>query len=365
MMADYDASTDARTPLPAVWHYLANLQGAERDAWRLADVRDRPSAEERNLPDEYPFGWFVVGYSDELDKGEVKSIRYFGKELALWRGHDGVPRVIDAYCVHYGANMAHGGKVHDNYLECPFHAWRYDGEGAVKEIPYARVIPPQARRKDCVPSWPTQEANGQIWVWYHPDRIAPLWDLMIFDEVGHPDWTPYKKFEWNVFSGIEHMADNGVDISHFRFVHGASTVPDYKISYTGIQRAVLAEIKLNTPRGIVEGKIDALSQGPGQAWVKFSGLSETLMVSGITPVDRDHLKVRFAFTQPKAQAGSRLAEALIADICSQLDQDKVILDRHKRMDPPLICDGDGPFGRNRVYYSQFFVSTNPTSKLAA
>jgi hypothetical protein len=53
---------------------------------------------------------------------------------------------------------------------------------------------------------------------------------------------------------------------------------------------------------------------------------------------------------------STRSKALIADPCQQLDQDKVILDRHRRADPPLICDGDGPFGRNPVYYNQFFVS---------
>jgi hypothetical protein len=54
-----------------------------------------------------------------------------------------------------------------------------------------------------------------------------------------------------------------------------------------------------------------------------------------------------------------LAKALIKDICKQFDQDKVILDRHRRVEPPLVCNGDGPFGRNRVYYSQFYAGHAP------
>lgn len=54
-----------------------------------------------------------------------------------------------------------------------------------------------------------------------------------------------------------------------------------------------------------------------------------------------------------------LAKALVKDICKQFDQDKVILDRYCRRDPPMVCDGDGPFGRNRVYYNQFFVNAGP------
>ena len=47
-------------------------------------------------------------------------------------------------------------------LECPFHAWRYDGEeGVVKDIPYAKAIPPQVKRK-CLRTWPVTEANYSL-----------------------------------------------------------------------------------------------------------------------------------------------------------------------------------------------------------
>jgi hypothetical protein len=50
---------------------------------------------------------------------------------------------------------------------------------------------------------------------------------------------------------------------------------------------------------------------------------------------------------------------LIKDICKQLDQDKIILDRIRRLDPPLVCAGDGPFARNWAYYNQFLASNKP------
>jgi hypothetical protein len=108
----------------------------------------------------------------------------------------------------------------------------------------------------------------------------------------------------------------------------------------------------------VDAAISSYSFGPGQGYVKFSGLSDTMLVPAVTPVDRDHVKAFYAFTQPRAEAEgpmAGLAKALIKDICKQFDQDKVILDRHRRVEPPLVCNGDGPFGRNRVYYSQFYA----------
>jgi 3-ketosteroid 9alpha-monooxygenase subunit A len=345
--------------LPATRNFLTGMTPAERAAWRLADQPGRPSADARNLPDEYPFGWYIIEYSAALRPGEVKPLRYFGKELVLWRGEDGAANVLDAYCAHYGAHMGHGGKVHGNLLECPFHAWRYAGNGAVLEIPYSPSIPPQARRQDCVPSWPVREVNGMIWIWYHPARGKALWEPVRLEEIGHPDWTAYTTFEWNVYCSLENMTDNNIDISHFKFVHGAPLVPEYTFSFERITRSVVARIKFTTPRGHVDGEIDSITHGPGQGWVRFKGLSETLLVTGLTPVARDHLKVRFAFTQPVAQAENpataRLARALLADICQQLDQDKVILDRYTRRDRPLICEADGPFGRNRAYFAQFYA----------
>ena len=131
-----DQVLDARTAPVATWQIVGAMNPEERAAWRIADIKNNVSAEERGV-DKIPFaiGWYAACYSDEIAVGEVKPLRAFGKELAMWRGEDGQVRIIDAYCKHLGAHMAYGGKVHGNMLECPFHAWRYDDEGSVKEIP--------------------------------------------------------------------------------------------------------------------------------------------------------------------------------------------------------------------------------------
>src|SRR5262249_47971167 len=122
-MADQDV-IDARTSPAAVHSALEHLKGDELIAWRMADLPRRLSADERNLVEPFPFGWFAVAYSDELGAGQVKALRYFGRELVLWRGEDGTARLLDAYCRHLGAHLGHGGRVNGNDIECPFHAWQ-------------------------------------------------------------------------------------------------------------------------------------------------------------------------------------------------------------------------------------------------
>ena len=143
----------------------------------------------------------------DLAVGEVKPARYFGQDLAVWRGEDGQARMVDAYCKHLGAHMGHGGKVHGNLLECPFHAWRYDGEkGVVKEIPYAKAIPPQVKRK-CTRTWHIREANQWLWMWYHPEDAAPLYDVVHLPEASDPEWTPYDVVEWRIFGSLQKPDD--------------------------------------------------------------------------------------------------------------------------------------------------------------
>jgi phenylpropionate dioxygenase-like ring-hydroxylating dioxygenase large terminal subunit len=94
----------------------------------------------------FPRGWFVVCFSGDLAVGATRSMRYFGRELADYRGEDGVVRVLDAHCPHLGANLAIGGTVKDNCIRCPFHAWRFGEDGQCVEIPYSKKpIPPRPR----------------------------------------------------------------------------------------------------------------------------------------------------------------------------------------------------------------------------
>ena len=68
--------------------------------------------------------------------------------------------------------------------------------------------------------------------------------------------------------------------------------------------------------------------------------------------------MRFCFTQPKVQAtpvAAMIAKGFVREICRQLDQDKVIWDRQRYLDKPVICDGDGPILRFRQYYRQFYA----------
>ncbi|MEM9706229.1 MAG: Rieske 2Fe-2S domain-containing protein, partial [Pseudomonadota bacterium] len=355
---------DARTAPVAVWQMLEKFSKDELAAWRLEEPKNRASIEARNLDIGFPFGWYAVMPSSDLPVGVVKPLRYFSTDLAIWRGEDGKVRMVDAYCRHLGAHMGYGGRVNGNLLECPFHAWRYDGdEGNVAEIPYSKTIPPQVARK-CTRTWHMDEANQWIWMWYHPEDIAPLYDVVHIPEATHPEWTDYDTCEWNVWGSLQNMAENSVDFAHFKYIHGTASMPEAELTWGEWDRHGVVRAKMGTPRGEVDGAITSSSMGPGQAWVRFTGICETLLIATMTPVELDHLHVRYCYTQPKTQAEgpmAGLAKAIIKDVNKQLDQDKVVWDRMIFQNEPVICGGDGPIAKFRQFYSRYYVNSDGAS----
>ena len=43
------------------------------------------------------------------------------------------------------------------------------------------------------------------------------------------------------------------------------------------------------------------------------------------------------------------------NICQQMEEDRVIWDRKKYYEKPMLCDGDGPFAKFRKWYKQFLI----------
>ena len=87
----------------------------------------------------FPTGWFIVAFASDLAVGEVKRAHYFGEELVMFRTQSGQVHVMDAYCQHLGANMGVGGEVEGENIVCPWHGWRWRGDGTNAEIPYSKI----------------------------------------------------------------------------------------------------------------------------------------------------------------------------------------------------------------------------------
>jgi 3-ketosteroid 9alpha-monooxygenase subunit A len=300
-----------------------------------------------------PKGWFQVGYSHELEVGQVVPLRYFNKDLVLFRGEDGVARVWDAHCPHLGAHLGHGGEVSGNGLVCPFHAWRFDGEGNCAEIPYSDKVPKQAK----MPCWPVHEQASLIMVWFHPHGGAPEWECPHIPEGESDDWTDFYCKRWQIETCNQEMAENAVDSAHFMYLHGTQEVPVTEATIDGPLLHCYSPAAMTAGGNRVDGAINSHCWGFGWTTTRFTGIVETLLFCSTTPIDLDNVDVRFSFSVKKiggADITKGVGKAFVAEVSRQLEQDIPIWENKEYLPRPVLCKGDGPVGKFRVWAKQFY-----------
>lgn len=313
-----------------------------------------------------PFGWYCIGYSDELERGDVRIVRYFNREMVLFRTEQGALGLVDPICPHLGAHLGHGGTVVGESIRCPFHHWSYDNRGHVTDVPYAKALPPKARSGPCLGTYPVVEKSQVIWAWYHPDRSEPTFQPEDYSEVGDPDWVPMDRYEWEFRSHPQEIAENGVDVAHFKYVHQMEAVPEGETVYDGYIRSsrISGPRRFRGPDGqeqVVESKVEVRQVGAGQKVTRFSGIVDTLLLVLVTPIDESRVHLRFAFTHRHYEADSFEYQACRESIKSVIGQSGVagdipIWEYKQHIPTPMLCDGDGPIMRFRKYFAQFYVN---------
>ena len=304
----------------------------------------------------FPNGWFRVVDSDELQPGTVRALEYFGKRLVVFRGEDGIAHVLDAYCAHLGAHLGVGGEVVGNTIKCPFHAWRYDGDGNCVEVPYARKIPPRAK----VHAWTMCEKNGMILVWHHAEGKPPSFEIPDVPEWGSQEWSPPQRRSFKVRAHCQEMAENVVDDAHFKFVHQVRSMPQSTAEIDGHIFRVVSISKVGTPRGETEGRIEIASHGLGFGLTRFTGVVEMLVVISGAPIDEEYSETTLRFMVKKLaneEATRGVGKAFIAEIERQFGQDIPIWENKIHLTRPALCDGDGPIALLRKWARQFYSET--------
>jgi phenylpropionate dioxygenase-like ring-hydroxylating dioxygenase large terminal subunit len=321
----------------------------DQSTQQRAAVSPRPHSHgEKRFPWPIPNGWFAVAESAQLRPGQVLSVSYFNRELVAFRTRSGRAKVFDAYCPHLGAHLGDG-SVFSESLRCPFHAWRFDADtGRCVDIPYLTdgSIPAKA----AVYTYEVVERAGVIFVWHHLENEPPWYDVPTIPEFDDPEWTGAEVHEFFVDSACQEMAENSADYAHFKYVHGTAAIPEDDLHIDGHYRRT-------------EGRSfqDGLPNEGPPAFIRESyGLGLGVLhvgdffafVSSTTPIDEEHLHVRWIFTAKKSFGDMK--DTMVANFLGGVADDLPIWNKKIYQDPPLLVHGDGPIGRYRKWAEQFY-----------
>ncbi|QIX26519.1 3-ketosteroid-9-alpha-hydroxylase subunit A [Nocardioides sp. JQ2195] len=342
-------------------------------------VVETPSDEVRSIEaaaveERFARGWHCLGLSRNFRDGEPHSIQAFGQKLVVFMGEDEKVNVLDAYCRHMGGDLSQG-TVKGNEVACPFHDWRWGGDGRCKAIPYARRVPLRARTA----TWPTMEQDGMLFVWNDPEGNPPPEEVAIpritkFDD---GEWTDWVWNEMVVHTNAREVIDNVVDMAHFFYVHNG--FPTYFKNvfeghvatqyYDGVQREdVVHQMdeakKADGPKFIGSGS-EAAYHGPSfmidYLDHKFEdGENPSVLINAHYPIDNNSFMLHFGLRVKRrpgmsAEAAEAGAQATGQGILAGFMQDVEIWRSKTRIDNPLLCEEDGPVYQLRRWYQQFYV----------
>lgn len=312
--------------------------------------------------DPFPAGWFSAGPAAGLSTGEVRPLRQHGRNLVLWRDHGGAPHLLDAYCVHLGAHLGYGGRVEGATLRCPFHAWRYDGSGQCTEIPYSdRTV----TNLPAVRSYPVAERSGQLMAWFGDGDAGPAWQLPELPQLADPGWTSqFETHTWQVPTFWREIAENGIDLTHFRYLHGVEGTSELvSASAEGAVWRSRIEHAMRTPLGSRPASFDYELHGPGYGWLRFAieDTAEIVFLITTVPVEVRQLELTFHFLRKITgdPAREQMTGALVQEVIDQITDDVPIWANKIIKDPPMLARGDGPIAQLRRWSARFSRAQAP------
>jgi len=167
--------------------------------------------------------WYCAARTEDvLELPVAKTI--VNTEMVLFRDAQGQVRSLAAMCAHRGGNLGSGRCVNGT-LECPWHGWRYDGEGVCTHIPSigpSDKIPKAAT----VPAFPVHEAQGFIYVWpsteAEPDWLPARHEFL---DAKHHVKGACRLQRGNFINTIEGSIDDShVHIAHRKTIGGSTSV---------------------------------------------------------------------------------------------------------------------------------------------
>ncbi|MET9266573.1 Rieske 2Fe-2S domain-containing protein [Amycolatopsis sp. NPDC004079] len=321
-------------------------------------------------PARYARGWHCLGLADSFRDGKPHAVQAFGTKLVVFADTAGKLNVLDGYCRHMGGDLTQG-SVKGDEIACPFHDWRWGGNGKCKSIPYAKRVPLRARTR----AWQVLEENKQLFVWHDPEGNPPPENVVIPRVEGafSDEWS---NWTWDSIlienANCREIIDNVVDMAHFFYIHYA--FPTY---FKNVFEGHIATQYLNTKgrpdMGMASNyggeenllRSEASYFGPSYMinWLvnSFQGFEiENVLINCHYPVSPTSFVLQWGIMVKKMpgisdEHADKIAGKLAKGIGVGFLQDVEIWKNKTKIDNPLLCEEDGPVYQLRRWYDQFYV----------
>ena len=156
--------------------------------------------------------WYVAALSRDIDRNPV-NCRLLDEALVLYRKQAGEVVALRDRCPHRHAPLSLGTLVGDE-IQCRYHGFRFDCNGACTLIPGENAIPPAVS----VQKFAVIEKHGFVWVWMAETSTADQARIPQWHWLENPGFMSYYA-NFMVDAPFQMIVDNLMDLTHVHFVH--------------------------------------------------------------------------------------------------------------------------------------------------
>ncbi len=312
----------------------------------------------------FPRGWFVVGEAGEATNKPV-GLRYFGRDLIMYRGASGKVVVMDAYCPHMKTHLANnttsyvvmdGKQVDGDDIRCPYHGWKFGPDGVCNEIPYSPAPIPKAAK---IRAYPVREWGGLVLIWHDEEENEPDYQPHAL-----PEWEDEKWVNWKIDDlgtlgcHSQEVIDNITDKAHLEPIHGSENIQYFENVYDGhiVWQNLLAGHKTLSDEFLQN---DTWYTGPGLLMSRMGGFYNSIMLVAHTPIEDGSVQAWHALmveppNYPPSEQDKGAISAYQEASRMALYQDFDVWANKQPCLQVMQVIGDGPFGKTRTWYKQFY-----------
>lgn len=158
-----------------------------------------------------PNHWYIAARVAGFRPGEVRKIRFWGRDVALFRRADGGFAAIEDRCAHRGLALS-AGCVDGDKLVCAYHGWGYDSGGCVARIPHETFGHENLNFR--VEHFAVRERYGFVWVFFGDPERAEEVPLPAIPELEGPGRWPHSVIEYRLAAHHSMVNDNVSDYTH-------------------------------------------------------------------------------------------------------------------------------------------------------
>lgn len=150
----------------------------------------------------------------------MRRVMLLGEPIDIGRTKSGEVFALRDICPHRGVPLSAGTVMDDGSVQCPYHGWRFRGDGQCALIP--SLVGGEAIKAESirVRSYPAREQDGLLWVYLAAEGREAAAPRVEPPKVGiadaRPRWCESQTFR----CAIDHAVIGLMDPAHAPYVHG-------------------------------------------------------------------------------------------------------------------------------------------------